>query len=87
MQVALLWESMIAGFMLLPGAGLNALMEPFRGAALDKIGAKLPILLGTGLMTIGVLLFVVIGMKLTPGMIIGFKVVYGDTQKSVDNVQ
>ena len=34
LQVALLCESMIAGFMLLPGAGLNALMGPFSGAAL-----------------------------------------------------
>ncbi len=77
LQVALLCESMIAGFMLLPGAGLNALMGPFSGAALDKIGAKLPILLGTGLMTIGVLLFAVCGMKLTPGMIIAFYVIFG----------
>ena len=77
LQVALLCESMIAGFMLLPGAGLNALMGPFSGAALDKIGAKLPILLGTGLMTIGVLLFAVCGMKLTPGMIIAFYIIFG----------
>ena len=77
LQVALLCESMIAGFMLLPGAGLNALMGPFSGAALDKIGAKVPILLGTGLMTIGVLLFTICGMKLTPGMIIVFYVIFG----------
>lgn len=51
LQVALLCESMAAGFMLLPGAGLNALMGPFSGAALDKVGAKLPILTGTSLMT------------------------------------
>lgn len=52
LQVALLCESMAAGFMLLPGAGLNALMGPFSGAVLDKVGAKLPILTGTSLMTI-----------------------------------
>lgn len=77
LQVALLCESMIAGFMLLPGAGLNAIMGPFSGAALDKIGAKLPILIGTGLMTIGVLLFTVFGMKLNTGMIIGFYIIFG----------
>lgn len=77
LQVALLCESMIAGFMLLPGAGLNALMGPFSGAALDKIGAKLPILIGTGLMTIGVLLFTVFGMKLNTEMIIGFYIIFG----------
>ena len=77
LQVAILCESMIAGFMLLPGAGLNALMGPFSGAALDKIGAKLPILLGTGLMTIGILLFTVFGMNLNKGMIIGFYIIFG----------
>ena len=77
LQVALLCESMIAGFMLLPGAGLNALMGPFSGVALDKIGAKLPILIGTGLMTIGILLFTVFGMKLNTEMIIGFYIIFG----------
>lgn len=77
LQVALLCESMIAGFMLLPGAGLNAIMGPFSGAALDKIGAKLPILIGTGLMTVGVFLFTVFGMKLNTGMVIGFYIIFG----------
>lgn len=77
LQVALLCESMAAGFMLLPGAGLNAVMGPFSGAALDKIGAKTPVLLGTGLMTLGILLFAVFGMKLTAGMIIAFYIVFG----------
>lgn len=77
LQVALLCESMLAGFMLLPGAGLNAIMGPFSGAALDKIGAKLPILVGTGLLTVGILLFAVLGMKLNTGMIIGFYIIFG----------
>lgn len=77
LQVALLCESMIAGFMLLPGAGLNALMGPFSGAALDKIGAKLPILIGTVLMTIGIILFAVFGMQLNTGMVIGFYIIFG----------
>lgn len=77
LQVALLCESMLAGFMLLPGAGLNALMGPFSGAALDKIGAKTPILIGTGLMTLGIILFTVFGMKLSTGMIIAFYIVFG----------
>lgn len=77
LQVALLCESMLAGFMLLPGAGLNAAMGPFSGAALDKIGAKLPILTGTALMTIGIFLFTVFGMKLSSGMVIGFYIIFG----------
>lgn len=77
LQVALLCESMVAGFMLLPGAGLNAAMGPFSGATLDKIGAKLPILTGTGLMTIGIFLFTVFGMRLSTVMVIGFYMVFG----------
>lgn len=77
LQVALLCESMLAGFMLLPGAGLNAIMGPFGGAALDKIGPKPPFLLGTGLMTLGIALFAVFGMKLQPGMVIGFYIIFG----------
>ncbi len=77
LQITLLCESMMAGFMLLPGAGLNAIMGPFSGAALDKIGAKLPILTGTVLMTIGVLLLTVFGTGLTTGMIIGFYIIFG----------
>lgn len=77
LQVALLCDSMLAGFMLLPGAGLNAVMGPFSGAALDKIGAKLPILIGTGLMTVGNLLFTVFGMKLSTTMIVGFYIIFG----------
>ena len=52
-------------------------MGPFSGAALDKIGPKLPILFGTGLMTIGILLFTVFGMNLSTGMIIGFYMIFG----------
>lgn len=77
LQVALGCESMIAGFMLLPGAGLNALMGPFSGAALDKIGAKMPILTGTTLMTVGILLFAVFGTTLNKGMIIAFYMIFG----------
>ena len=77
LQVALLCESMMAGFMLLPGAGLNALMGPFSGAALDKMGAKMPILTGTGLMVAGVALFTISGTKLHAGMIVGFYMIFG----------
>lgn len=77
LQIALLCESMIAGFLLLPGAGLNAIMGPFSGAVLDKIGERLPIIIGTILMTIGVALFAVFGMKLNSVMIIVFYIIFG----------
>ena len=77
LQVALLCESMAAGFLLLPGAGLNAIMGPFSGAALDKIGPKPPILLGTGLLTAGVLLLTIFGTRLSSTLILVFYIVFG----------
>lgn len=77
LQIALLCESMTAGFLLLPGAGLNAIMGPFSGAVLDKIGERLPIITGTVLMTIGVILFTVFGTKLNTIMIIAFYIIFG----------
>lgn len=77
LQVTLLCESMAAGFMLLPGAGLNALMGPFSGAALDKIGAKMPILFGTALLTLGVFLFAIFGTQLNSKMIVIFYILFG----------
>lgn len=77
LQVALLCPSMLAGFLLLPGAGLNALMGPFSGAALDKIGPRLPVLTGTTLMTVGVLLFTLFGSRLSVGMVVGFYILFG----------
>lgn len=77
LQVTLLCESMLAGFMLLPGAGLNALMGPFSGAALDKIGAKMPILAGTALLTLGVFLFAIFGTQLNSKMILIFYILFG----------
>lgn len=77
LQVALLCESMLARFMLLPGAGLNAIMGPIGGTTLDKIGAKIPIIIGTGLMTVGVLLFTIFGMSLNTYMVIGFYIIFG----------
>lgn len=77
LQVALLCPSMLAGFLLLPGAGLNAVMGPFSGAALDQIGPRLPVLTGTGLMTVGVLLLALFGQRLSVGMVVGFYILFG----------
>lgn len=76
-QIVLLCPSMMAGLMLLPGAGLNALTGPFSGAVLDKIGAKLPIMTGTILMTAGIFLLMIFGRVLTPAVIVGFYIVFG----------
>ncbi|MCD7981660.1 MAG: DHA2 family efflux MFS transporter permease subunit [Clostridiales bacterium] len=76
-QVVLTCTSMFAGLMLLPGAGLNAITGPFSGAVLDRIGAKLPIMTGTILMTAGIFLLMLFGHALTPAVIIGFYIIFG----------
>lgn len=76
-QVVLACSSMSAGLMLLPGAGLNAIIGPFSGAVLDKIGAKLPIMTGTVLMTIGILLMMLFGTALRPVIIVAFYIIFG----------
>ncbi len=76
-QIVLACSSMSAGLMLLPGAGLNAMIGPFSGAVLDKIGAKLPIMTGTVLMTIGIFLMMMFGKSLSPVIIVAFYIVFG----------
>ena len=76
-QIVLGCVSMSAGLMMLPGAGLNAISGPFSGAVLDKIGAKLPIMTGTVLMTAGIFLMMIFGHMLIPATIIGFYIIFG----------
>lgn len=76
-QIVLAVSSMFAGLMLLPGAGCNAMIGPFSGAVLDKIGAKLPIMTGTIMMAAGIFLFMVFGSILSSGLIIGFYIIFG----------
>ncbi|MBQ8824063.1 MAG: DHA2 family efflux MFS transporter permease subunit [Ruminococcus sp.] len=77
MQIAISLASMTAGFMMLPGAALNAASGPIAGAILDKIGPKVPILTGTIIMTISVLLMTILGMKLSAVMIFIFYIIFG----------
>ena len=77
MQLVLGCASMVAGFLMLPGAALNAIMGPFSGAALDKIGPKIPIMTGSIIMAIGLLLLTIFGNVLSPAMVSGFYIVFG----------
>ena len=77
MQIVLGSASMVAGFLMLPGAALNAIMGPFSGAALDKIGPKIPIMTGSIIMAIGLLLLTIFGNVLSPVMVSGFYIVFG----------
>lgn len=77
LQTVTLTPSMTAGLMLLPGAAANAIMGPVSGKLLDKIGPKRPILIGNGIMTIGMLLFMIFGINLSPTAILIFYIVFG----------
>jgi len=50
-------DSLAAGCILLPGCILGAILNPISGKILDKKGARLPMLIGTGCMVVCLLLF------------------------------
>lgn len=77
LQVVLGVASMAAGFMMLPGAALNAVSGPVSGGILDCSGPQVPILAGSLLMGVGILLMALFGTSLSPTMIVGFYIVSG----------
>ncbi|WP_353485821.1 MFS transporter [Apilactobacillus xinyiensis] len=58
-------NSSVAGFILLPGAILGAIISPISGILLDRFGAKKPILSGITLMIIPLLLITVFSVNLS----------------------
>lgn len=77
LQISLSVASMTAGLLLLPGAGLNAIMGPLSGGVLDKFGPKIPIITGTLIMSVGIILFAFFGLSLSPILILIFYVIFG----------
>ncbi|CAI2633669.1 Antiseptic resistance protein [Apilactobacillus kunkeei] len=61
-------SSSVAGLILLPGAVLGAIISPLSGALLDKLGAKKPILSGSGLIIISLLILTFTSMHISDGM-------------------
>ncbi|WP_297816573.1 DHA2 family efflux MFS transporter permease subunit [uncultured Lactobacillus sp.] len=64
--------SLVGGLILLPGSILAGVLNPYFGRLYDRLGAKLPLYLGGGLVTVSGVLFAVFGMNLTSLMIIIF---------------
>lgn len=61
-------SSSVAGLILLPGAILGAIISPLSGALLDKLGAKKPILAGSGLIIISLLILTFSSSHISDGM-------------------
>ena len=65
-----------AGLLLLPGCLLGALMAPFAGRLLDRFGAARPVLGGSVLVIVALLLFAVCGRVLTTPLFMLFYTLY-----------
>ncbi len=65
-----------AGGLLVPGCVVGAVISLLSGRLLDKVGARLPIVLGFGLMFVSTLLFSIYGSSMTNLMFYAFYVVY-----------
>ena len=65
-----------AGLLLLPGCLLGALMAPFAGRLLDRLGAARPVLGGSVLVIVALLLFAVCGRVLTTPLFMLFYTLY-----------
>ncbi|WP_286136029.1 DHA2 family efflux MFS transporter permease subunit [Philodulcilactobacillus myokoensis] len=66
----------LAGILVFPGAALGAVMSPFTGRILDKMGPKLPLMLGSALGILGLVLYTIFGMHLSNWMICVFYIIY-----------
>ncbi|UQS81880.1 DHA2 family efflux MFS transporter permease subunit [Bombilactobacillus folatiphilus] len=66
----------IAGLLVLPGAALGAILSPVGGQLLDRLGARIPILTGTILLTLSLLSFSLLTAQLHSGLIVGLYLLY-----------
>ncbi len=65
-----------AGALLVPGCVVGAILSPFSGRLLDRIGARLPIVGGYSFMLLSLLLFAWYGQSLSTPMFYSFYVIY-----------
>lgn len=70
----------VAGMLLLPGCVVGALMAPFAGRLLDRLGAPRPVLGGTVVIIVSLALFAVYGLQLTTVLFMGFYTLYATRQ-------
>lgn len=66
----------IAGLVVLPGALLGAIFAPFSGRILDSLGPKKPLLLGSSLATLSLLLFSWLGRGLSDSLIVALYLLF-----------
>ncbi len=57
--------ALVAGLLVLPGAALGAICAPFSGRLLDHVGARLPIVLGSGIAAVALILYVSLGLTIS----------------------
>ncbi|MFD1485961.1 MFS transporter [Lacticaseibacillus baoqingensis] len=69
-------SAFIGGLILLPGSVFNGLGQPVYGWMLDHFGGRLPLLLGDGLFTLGVLTMAIFGPALGVGGITGAYLIF-----------
>ncbi|GEL14881.1 DHA2 family efflux MFS transporter permease subunit [Pediococcus cellicola] len=66
----------IAGLVVLPGAALGAVMSPISGRIFDRWGAKKPLLTGSTIVFIGLVLFTSFALNVSNGLILTIYVFY-----------
>lgn len=69
-------SALTAGLTVLPGAAIGALLAPFGGRIYDRVGAAKPIILGSSLSLVGLILFALWGQRLSLSLINLFYIVY-----------
>ncbi len=77
-QLALGASASLSGTPMLPGCALVAVFAPLGGRLLDRAGARLPIIAGMACLVASVVLYVTFSSALTPFMLGGFYVLFGD---------
>lgn len=58
-------SALMAGLMVLPGAALGALCAPFSGRILDRVGARVPLVLGASIATVALAVYVLMGTSIS----------------------
>ncbi|MCB0993965.1 MAG: DHA2 family efflux MFS transporter permease subunit [Acidimicrobiales bacterium] len=71
------WSPLQVGFVLSPGAVAAAIAMPIGGRLVDRIGARVPVLIGLSLLIVGVFGLSTLGLDTHAAAIIGFLVLQG----------
>jgi len=75
-QLALGKNALISGLMLLAGSLTSAVLSPFTGKFMDRVGIVVPLRLGTGFLLLATLSFALLAKQLSIPIIIGLYLVY-----------